>query len=212
MLLLALTDQFDEAAGAHKAARDVLVGLTSDYDRAYYAGIIAERRAKAQFARAGAAASARRLRLADRGHAALRARRGPAPAWQRRRAAALERVRAVHPAASAAAASVDDRRKSRCWNRPAIRLWSGAFQAPRAAASSPPRPLRRGLQPPIRRREPAQDIAPRAEARNPPVERGLQAANGGSTLTLPDAGDTLRCAPSLRSTPRHCACGPEEIR
>ena len=58
MLLLALTDQFDQATGAHGSARDVLAGLTSDYDRAYYAGIIAERRAKAQFARAGAAASA----------------------------------------------------------------------------------------------------------------------------------------------------------
>ena len=57
-LLLALTDQFDEAAGAHKSARDLLAGLTSPYDQAYYAGIIAERRAKAQFARAGAAASA----------------------------------------------------------------------------------------------------------------------------------------------------------
>jgi len=54
-LLLALTDQFHEAFGAHHSARDVLAGLTSDYDRAYYAGIVAERRAKAQFARAGAA-------------------------------------------------------------------------------------------------------------------------------------------------------------
>ena len=52
-LLLALTDQFHEASGAHHGARDVLAGLTSEYDRAYYAGIIAERRAKAQFARAG---------------------------------------------------------------------------------------------------------------------------------------------------------------
>jgi hypothetical protein len=58
MLLLALTDQFDDAAGAHRSAREVLAGLTSEYDRAYYAGIIAERRAKAQFARTGAAASA----------------------------------------------------------------------------------------------------------------------------------------------------------
>lgn len=57
-LLLALTDQFDEAAGAHKSARDLLNGLTSDYEQAYYAGIIAERRAKAQFKRAGAAVSA----------------------------------------------------------------------------------------------------------------------------------------------------------
>ena len=58
MLLLALTDQFHEAAGAHGQAREALAGLTSEYDRAYYAGIIAERRAKAQFARAGAATSA----------------------------------------------------------------------------------------------------------------------------------------------------------
>ena len=58
MLLLALTDQFDQAAGAHKAAREVLAGLASEYDRAYYAGLIAERHAKAQFARAGAAVGA----------------------------------------------------------------------------------------------------------------------------------------------------------
>ena len=58
MLVLALTDQFHEAAGAHNAAREVLAGLASDYDRAYYAGLIAERRAKTQFARAGTAASA----------------------------------------------------------------------------------------------------------------------------------------------------------
>jgi len=58
MLLLALTDQFDQAAGAHRAAREVLAGLASEYDRAYYAGLIAERHAKAQFARAGTAASA----------------------------------------------------------------------------------------------------------------------------------------------------------
>jgi len=55
-LLLALTDQFGEVAGAHKTAREVLSGLGSEYDREYYGGIIAERRAKAQFARAGAAA------------------------------------------------------------------------------------------------------------------------------------------------------------
>ena len=58
MLLLALTDQFEQAAGAHKAARQLLAGLTSPYDREYYAGIIAERHAKTQFARSGAAISA----------------------------------------------------------------------------------------------------------------------------------------------------------
>jgi len=58
MLLLSLTDQFDSAPGAHRGARDVLAGLTSEYDREYYAGIIAERLGKTHFARAGAAASA----------------------------------------------------------------------------------------------------------------------------------------------------------
>ena len=48
MLLLALTDQFDRgsAAGVNQA-REILPALTSEYERAYYAGIISERRAKA---------------------------------------------------------------------------------------------------------------------------------------------------------------------
>ncbi len=49
MLLLALTDEFDkrltECAGQ---ARDVLPRFHSEYDRAYYAGIICERQARAQ--------------------------------------------------------------------------------------------------------------------------------------------------------------------
>jgi hypothetical protein len=49
MLLLALTDQFDEGApDAVERAREVLPRLRDEYDRDYYAGIIAERRAKAQ--------------------------------------------------------------------------------------------------------------------------------------------------------------------
>ena len=47
-LLLALTDQFDQRAGAYQRAGEVLRDLTSEYDKAYYAGLIAERRAKAQ--------------------------------------------------------------------------------------------------------------------------------------------------------------------
>jgi tetratricopeptide (TPR) repeat protein len=47
-LLLALTDQFEERAGAYQRARDVVRDLTGEYDRAYYAGLIEERRAKAQ--------------------------------------------------------------------------------------------------------------------------------------------------------------------
>jgi tetratricopeptide (TPR) repeat protein len=49
MLLLALTDQFEERmADAVQRAREVLPRLRNDYERAYYAGIVAERRAKAQ--------------------------------------------------------------------------------------------------------------------------------------------------------------------
>jgi hypothetical protein len=58
VLLLARTDQFGGAPGAQHHAREVLTSLQSDYDRAYYAGIIAERLAKAQVARGGASLGA----------------------------------------------------------------------------------------------------------------------------------------------------------
>ena len=49
VLLLARADQFGaDASGLVKRAREALELLTSDYERAYYAGIICERRAKAQ--------------------------------------------------------------------------------------------------------------------------------------------------------------------
>jgi hypothetical protein len=46
MLLLALTDQFPRRS--LKEAQDVLPRLQTEYDRAYYAGIVCERWAKAQ--------------------------------------------------------------------------------------------------------------------------------------------------------------------
>lgn len=53
-LLLALTDQFEEhIADAVVQAREILPRLRGAYERAYYAGIIAERRAKAQLRRGG---------------------------------------------------------------------------------------------------------------------------------------------------------------
>ena len=53
ILLLALTDQFEERlVAAVQRARDVLPRLRDAYERAYYAGIVSERRAKAQM-RAG---------------------------------------------------------------------------------------------------------------------------------------------------------------
>lgn len=49
LLLLALSDQFERGCGTCVAqAQEVLPHLNEPYDRAYYAGIICERRAKAQ--------------------------------------------------------------------------------------------------------------------------------------------------------------------
>jgi hypothetical protein len=51
-LLLAITDQFPEApAEGERRARQVLPRLRDEYKRAYYEGIIYERRAKAQLRR-----------------------------------------------------------------------------------------------------------------------------------------------------------------
>src|SRR3954454_2578809 len=50
-LLLALTDQFPHgAADAVRRAQEVVTRLDAEYDRAYYAGIICERRANAKLA------------------------------------------------------------------------------------------------------------------------------------------------------------------
>ncbi|HEX5074846.1 MAG TPA: hypothetical protein VFW03_16635 [Gemmatimonadaceae bacterium] len=49
VLLLSITDQFpDELGDALRRAREVLPRLRDEYKRAYYAGIICERRAKVQ--------------------------------------------------------------------------------------------------------------------------------------------------------------------
>jgi hypothetical protein len=52
LLLLAITDQFARGAEGRSVdeAREILPRLRSDYERAYYAGIICERRGKAQMA------------------------------------------------------------------------------------------------------------------------------------------------------------------
>src|SRR5215212_2878813 len=51
-LLLAITDQFlEDMFDGVRRAREVLPRLTDEYDRVYYAGIIAERRARAQLHR-----------------------------------------------------------------------------------------------------------------------------------------------------------------
>ncbi len=50
-LLLSLTDQFGELSGAVERARQLLARVDSDYERAYYAGIISERFGKRQLQR-----------------------------------------------------------------------------------------------------------------------------------------------------------------
>ncbi len=58
MLLLALTDQFgDHASGAAQEADEILRRMGNDYERAYYSGIVRERRAKALLDRGGPGAA-----------------------------------------------------------------------------------------------------------------------------------------------------------
>jgi hypothetical protein len=54
VLLLALTDQFGEhASGAAQEAEAIVRRLEDEYDRAYYFGLVSERRAKALLHRGG---------------------------------------------------------------------------------------------------------------------------------------------------------------
>src|SRR4249920_2915324 len=54
MLVLALTEQFEEGGPrATTRAQEVLKDLREEYERTYYSGIVAERRAKAQLKRGG---------------------------------------------------------------------------------------------------------------------------------------------------------------
>lgn len=51
-LLLAITDRFSKGYGVSDThAKELLARIEGDYDKAYYSGILAERRAKAQLAR-----------------------------------------------------------------------------------------------------------------------------------------------------------------
>jgi len=55
VMLLALTDQFGDASGAAARAEQLASGLTGEYDRLYYSGIVAERRARTLLTRGGVA-------------------------------------------------------------------------------------------------------------------------------------------------------------
>ncbi len=79
MLLLSLTDQFEQGAAPNEA-RAVVARLYGEYERAYYSGIICERQARAQLA----------TRTPGSSHAAYERLR-EAMAW-------YEKAEAVHPA------------------------------------------------------------------------------------------------------------------
>ena len=53
VLLLALSDQFAEASGSAARAQELAASLKNEYERLYYRGLVAERRAKAHLARGG---------------------------------------------------------------------------------------------------------------------------------------------------------------
>ena len=55
MLLLALSDQCGEASGAAVRAQQLARGLQNEYERWYFSGLVAERRARAHLKRGGAA-------------------------------------------------------------------------------------------------------------------------------------------------------------
>lgn len=57
-LLLARTDEFEDMGGEVARAQEVVPRLEGEYERSYYAGIIFERRAKAQLKHAGPGMSA----------------------------------------------------------------------------------------------------------------------------------------------------------
>lgn len=52
-LVLALTDEIPQEAGAFAGAMEAMSGLETEYDRTYYSGIAWERRAKASYAAGG---------------------------------------------------------------------------------------------------------------------------------------------------------------
>jgi hypothetical protein len=56
VLLLALSDQFGDASGEAARAQDLAARLDGEYERLYYGGLVAERRARAALQRGGAAA------------------------------------------------------------------------------------------------------------------------------------------------------------
>ena len=51
MLILSLSDQFEERIAAYEEAKKIVAELKKEYDKAYYTGLICERRARAHMRR-----------------------------------------------------------------------------------------------------------------------------------------------------------------
>ena len=111
-LILALSDEFSgaEQTAAMARARTLLPGLPTEYERAYYSGILAERRALAQLEQGGVSAGFSAYEGLREAMDVVREGGGAAPARQRRRHPALERLR---PRPDAQPAPAGPRRRAR---------------------------------------------------------------------------------------------------
>ena len=96
-LLLALTDRFDKGYGVSETqTKELLARMRSEYDRAYYSGIVAERRAKTKLRQHTPGCRFQAYRSFARGNALVRNRGAAQPAWSRRYGSAMEHLCADH--------------------------------------------------------------------------------------------------------------------
>ena len=96
-LLLALTDRFDKGYGVSETqTKELLTRMRSEYDRAYYSGIVAERRAKMKLRQHTPGCRFQAYDLFTRSNALVRKSGAAQPARSRRCDPALEHLRAHH--------------------------------------------------------------------------------------------------------------------
>ena len=100
MLILAITDGFPRSTAEAQRAADLAAALPSEYDRHYYAGLIAERHGRAVLftGRLGESAGAHWLHQAMREYEQAEAQRPPANDDARLRWNACARLFNSHPA------------------------------------------------------------------------------------------------------------------
>ena len=97
LLLLALTDRFGKGYSVGiRQAQEVLPHFHDPYERAYYAGIISERRAKARLLQGHPGSGHDAYELLREAMSWYEQGRNPSAAQERRRATALEYLRPSH--------------------------------------------------------------------------------------------------------------------